>query len=116
MFWDVFLMIFGADFRTLEPSNMNIWSRRNTDFLIFGLPKSRSKNDSPQSSKKMRFELNFGPTFRGFWYQNASRNQVEKHVDKKTGKKWFPGALREIGLSTAGDISHPNSLLGGRGV
>ena len=52
VFWDVFLMVFGMDFRTLEPSKMSIWCTRNTDFLIFGLPKSRSKNDSPQSSNK----------------------------------------------------------------
>ena len=39
-----FWKVFGVDFRTLETLKMSIWSRRNTYFHIFGLPKSRSKN------------------------------------------------------------------------
>ena len=83
VFWDVFLMVSGVDFRTLEPSKMSISSRRNTHFLIFGLPKSCSKNESPQSSKKVRFLLNFEAIFGAFLVKNASRNHVEKGIAKK---------------------------------
>ena len=86
VFGDVFLMVSGVDVRTLEPSKMSISSRRNTHFLIFGLPKSCSKNESPQSSKKVRCWLNFGAIFGVFLVKNASRNQVEKSMAKKWGK------------------------------
>ena len=50
MIFAVLEVVFGMDFLTLGYSNMSIWYRRNTNFLIFGVPKSPSKNDSPQSS------------------------------------------------------------------
>ena len=40
MVFGVFLMIFGVEFGTLGYSKMSIWSRRNTNFHKFGLPKS----------------------------------------------------------------------------
>ena len=81
-----FLMVFGVNFRTLGSSNMSIWCRRNTDFLIFGLPNSCSKNESPQSSKIMRFLLNFGAIFGVLLVKNATRNQVKKRVGEKLKK------------------------------
>ena len=83
VFWDVFLMVFGVDFRTLESSKVSIWCRRNTHFLIVALPKSCSKNESPQSSKKVRFWLNFEAILGVDFVKNASRNQVEKGIAKK---------------------------------
>jgi len=56
-FW-CFLMIFGVNFRTLEPSEMSISSRRNTDFHKIGLPNARSKKNSPQGSKQTSFGCN----------------------------------------------------------
>ena len=85
-----FLMVFGVNFRTLGSSNMSISCRRNTDFLIFGLPKSRSKNESPQSSNKIVFGLNFGPIFKAFWDKNASRNQVKNMFEKNQEKRSQP--------------------------
>ena len=38
-FLEVFLMVFGVIFRTLEPSKMSISSRRNTHFHIICVPK-----------------------------------------------------------------------------
>ena len=50
MIFGVLGMVFGVDFRTLGYSNMSIWFRRNADFHKSGLPKSRLKNESPQSN------------------------------------------------------------------
>ena len=86
-FLEVFLMVFGVIFRTLEPSKMSISSRRNIHFHIFGLPKSRSKKKSPRSSNKKQMLAYFWTIFwRCFLVKNASRNQVQKNVGKKTEK------------------------------
>ena len=74
------------NFRPLGSSKMSIWCRRNTDFLIFGLPNSCSKNESPQSSKILRFVLSLGAMFLAFRVKHATKNQVKKGVGKKLEK------------------------------
>ena len=112
----VFLVIFGVDFRTLRYSKMSISSRRNTDFHKFGLPKSRSKNESPQSSEQMRFGVNFGPLFWAFLLQKRYQKSSQKKSGEKVEKKWSPDALSRSGSPPRDGFWDPNSLLGGRGV
>ena len=86
MIFGVFGMLLGVAFRTLGSSKMGVSCRRNTDFHKIDLPKSHSKNKSPQRSDNSNFGVNFGPILRAFLVKNATRNQVKKGVDKKLEK------------------------------
>ena len=113
MIFGVLEVVFGVDFRTLGYSNMSIWFRRNTDFHKSGLPKSRLKNESPQSSEKMRLWLNFGFTFLSFLVPKTLPEIKSKKEWGKSWKKWSPGALREFGSPPRNGFWDPGSLLGG---
>ena len=116
MIFGVLEVVFGVDFRTLGYSNMSIWCRRNTDFHKSGLPKSHSKNESPQRGENSSFGVNFGPILRAFLVQKPYHKSGKKRSGEKVGKKWSQGGLGRIGLRERELFSEPNCLLGGRGV
>ena len=116
MIFGVLEVVFGVDFRTLGYSNMSIWCRRNTDFHKSGLPKSHSKNESPQRGENSSFGVNFGPILRAFLVRNPTINQVKKGVGKKLEKMVPRRVEGEILGCILGVFPEPNCLLGGRGV
>ena len=84
-------MLFGVFFDTLGPLKMSRSSRRNTDFHLFGLSETRSKNMSRKSHQKVRFLVDLGLHFERFFLKKVHTNLVQKkNENKKSKKQTFP--------------------------
>ena len=101
MIFCVLGMLLEVVFRTLGSSKMSVSCRRNTVFHKIDLPKSHSKNKSPQSSENIDFGIKFGSFFKAFLGPKSYQKSSKKKNEEKNGKKWSRGGLREIGPRVA---------------